>query len=46
LGALLEDIQYGLYGLERTDSLVGECRGLAEQARRLGGITGGAGYDD
>ena len=46
LGTLLDDIQYELYGLEGTDSLAGECRGLAEQARRLSGITSDASYDE
>ena len=46
LDTLLDDVEYELYGLEGSDSLARECRGLAEQCRRLSGIAGGASYDE
>ncbi len=46
LTTLLEDIQLELGGLNEAAALVRECRGLAEQCRRLGRLANDAAYDD
>ena len=46
LTTLLDDIQYELYGRPGAAPLVGECRRLVEQSRRMSGLASGAPYDD